>query len=198
MFANRSDARDIGYRSVEQDRASMTEPVVASRRKTAATYGSTPSWASERLTGWSRPSAVTGLDGCETRPLGDWSSMKHLRRWGAVYVLLALFLGSWIGQLFTQLAEFTSEQQQHGQAFAWPDFLASFFAATLENWQSEWLQLVFQAILLMGAKHIIFQTEAEDIERIERKLDAVAETIGAPRAPRDQDEPGDPGAIKDT
>jgi hypothetical protein len=35
---------------------------------------------------------------------------KHLRRWGAVDVLLAFFLTSWIGQFFTQLAEFRQEE----------------------------------------------------------------------------------------
>lgn len=105
--------------------------------------------------------------------------MRNLRRWGAVYVLLLLFIGSWLGQFFTQLAEFRSEQQQHDQPFAWSDFMASFFSATFENWQSEWLQLIFQAILLLAAKHLLFQADAEDLERIERKIDKIHETVGA-------------------
>ncbi|MBQ0927118.1 DUF6766 family protein, partial [Saccharopolyspora endophytica] len=62
---------------------------------------------------------------------------------------------------------------QHGQTFQWASFLYQFFSATFENWQSEWLQLIFQAILLMGAKHWLFQAEAKDLERIEDKLDDV-------------------------
>jgi hypothetical protein len=50
-----------------------------------------------------------------------------------------------------------------------------FWAATFENWQSEWLQLVFQAVLLLGAKHWLFQVDAEDLERIEAKLDNLSE-----------------------
>jgi hypothetical protein len=99
--------------------------------------------------------------------------MTHFRRWGAVYLLLLLFIGSWLGQFFTQLAEFTATQQQHGQPFAWGEYLHEFFASTFENWQSEWLQLVFQAILLLGAKHLIFKVDAEDLERIEAKIDEV-------------------------
>lgn len=121
--------------------------------------------------------------------------LRHFRRWGAVYVLLVLFLGSWIGQFFTQLVEFGSQQQEHGQAFAWSDFLPSFFASTFENWQSEWLQLVFQAILLLGAKHLLFQADAEDLERIERKLDDVQAALGVGKASSARDEPGDPSAI---
>jgi hypothetical protein len=103
---------------------------------------------------------------------------KHVRRWGAVYLLLILFLGSWIGQFFTQLSEFRSEQQTHGEPVVMSDFLMTFLAATFENWQSEWFQLIFQAILLLGAKHWLFQADAEDLERVEKKLDAVAERLG--------------------
>jgi hypothetical protein len=99
--------------------------------------------------------------------------MTHFRRWGAVYLLLLLFIGSWLGQFFTQLAEFTATQRQHGQSFQWGEYLHAFFASTFENWQSEWFQLVFQAILLLGAKHLIFKVDAQDLERIEAKIDEV-------------------------
>lgn len=104
--------------------------------------------------------------------------MSHLRRWGAVWVLVILFLGSWAGQFVTQFAEFKSHQQTHGEAVLWSDFMTQFFSSTFENWQSEWLQLIFQAILLLGAKHWIFRVDAEDMERVERKVDAIAERLG--------------------
>ena len=122
--------------------------------------------------------------------------MRHLRRWGAVYLLLALFAGSWLGQFLTQLSQFVSEQQQHGAAFSWAEYLPTFFASTFENWQSEWLQLVFQAILLLGAKHLIFQVDAQDLERIERKLDDLREAYGRTGdVPAEQGDPGDRHAI---
>ena len=46
---------------------------------------------------------------------------KHLRSWGAIYILLALFLGSWTGQLISQSIEFTKEARSHGEAFAWAE-----------------------------------------------------------------------------
>ncbi len=109
--------------------------------------------------------------------------MRHLRRWGAVYVLLVLFLGSWVGHFFAELAEFTADQEQHGQEFAWSDYLPVFTASTLENWQSEWLQLVFQAILLLGAKHLIFKVDAEDQERLEQKIDEIRGRLGIEKEP---------------
>jgi hypothetical protein len=39
----------------------------------------------------------------------------------------------------------SNEAQQHGQSFAWADFFPQFFESTFENWQSEFLQLVWQA-----------------------------------------------------
>jgi uncharacterized membrane protein len=97
----------------------------------------------------------------------------HFRRWGAVYLLALLFAGSWVGQFFAQLSEFRSEQRTHGEPFMWSDFWAAFLSATFENWQSEWFQLVFQAILLLGAKHWIFKADARDLERIEAKIDDI-------------------------
>jgi hypothetical protein len=114
--------------------------------------------------------------------------VKHFRRWGAVYLLLLLFLGSWMGQLLTQLSEFRSDQAVHGEPFVRADFLVQFFASTFENWQSEWFQLIFQAILLLGAKHWIFQVDAEDLERMEKKIDALQERLGLD--PNEAEEPG--------
>jgi hypothetical protein len=101
----------------------------------------------------------------------------HVRRWGAVYILALLFLGSWIGQFFTQLSEFRSDQVDHHQAFAWSEYLASLFQSTFENWQSEWLQLVFQAVLIIGAKHLLFRVDAEDMERLEAKVDQINQRL---------------------
>jgi hypothetical protein len=112
-------------------------------------------------------------DGLAPDPRTHHKPDTHLRRWGAVYVLLALFIGSWAGQFFTELSEFRSDQSAHGQPFVWADYLMTFFSSTFENWQSEWLQLVFQAILLLGAKHLIFRVDAEDMERLEAKVDQI-------------------------
>jgi hypothetical protein len=38
-----------------------------------------------------------------------------------------------------------NQAEQHGQSFEWAQFLPQFFASTFENWQSEFLQLVWQA-----------------------------------------------------
>lgn len=103
---------------------------------------------------------------------------SHLRRWGAAYLLLLLFLGSWVGQFFTQLAHVADEQRARGQPFEWGSFLDDFWSATFENWQSEWLQLFVQAVVLLGMKHLIFKADAEDMERLEAKVDRLLREQG--------------------
>src|SRR3954447_8802422 len=56
-------------------------------------------------------------------------------------VLVILFFGSWIAQAVTQWQVFTDEQLSHGSSPKLGDFLAEFGQSTLENWQSEFLQL---------------------------------------------------------
>jgi hypothetical protein len=90
----------------------------------------------------------------------------------------ALFLLSWSGQFFFQLLEVRADAQEHGQAFEWSDFLPQFLSATFENWQSEFLQLVWQAaglalLLFWGSS----QSKEQD-ERIEAKLDKLLEERG--------------------
>ncbi|MFC0625565.1 DUF6766 family protein [Kribbella deserti] len=119
----------------------------------------------------------------EPDPRRDHKPDSHMRRWGAVYLLAILFMGSWLGQFFTQLSEFRSDQEQHGQSFVWADYLMNFFASTFENWQSEWLQLVFQALLLLGAKHILFRVDAEDMERLEAKVDKISKQLDNAKLP---------------
>ncbi|MGH8928817.1 MAG: DUF6766 family protein [Acidimicrobiia bacterium] len=97
-------------------------------------------------------------------------------------VLLALFLLSWIGQMYFQYLHEIDEARQHGEARAAilsSNFLHSFLASTLENWQSEFLQLLTFVVL---ATYLIHRgspqsrdTEdemAEDIKAIRKKLGA--------------------------
>lgn len=94
-----------------------------------------------------------------------------MRRWGAIWLLVALFIGSLVGQFWTQAIEFGNDAREHGETFAWSDFWPAFGQAVFENWQSEWLQLILQGVVLLGFKHVLFRVEAEDMERLEAKID---------------------------
>jgi membrane-associated protease RseP (regulator of RpoE activity) len=109
---------------------------------------------------------------------------SHLRRWGAVYVLLALFLATWIGQFVTTVIDLGNDAREHGQAFEMADVWPRFLNATFENWQSEWLQLVLQAVVLLGLKHVLFKADAQDMEQVQLDLAEIKEQLGIP--PRDR------------
>ncbi|MFC0505777.1 DUF6766 family protein [Micromonospora costi] len=103
-------------------------------------------------------------------------------RWPKAYAFAlvtgALFLFSWIGQFVFQMAVESNEASQHGQSFAWGEFLPQFFASTLENWQSEFLQLVWQAAGLALFYYWGSSQSRESDERIEAKLDALLRERG--------------------
>lgn len=101
---------------------------------------------------------------------------SHLARWGALYILAVLFLGSWLGQLVTQLQVQRNEAEEHGQPFDMADFWPQFFASTFENWQSEFLQLMVQALLLLGPLAYVLwradqNADKRDLDEINDKLD---------------------------
>ena len=70
-----------------------------------------------------------------------------MKRYGLSLALFALFAASWAGQWLAQWDEFAAEQRAHGQTADAPSFLPTFLSATMENWQSEFLQLLTFVLL---------------------------------------------------
>jgi hypothetical protein len=105
---------------------------------------------------------------------------QHLHRWGAIYLLLVFFLVSWALQCYTQAIEAMNDAETHHEAFEWAKFWPEFAASTFENWQSEWLQLLVQGVVLLGMKHLIFAADAEDTETIHRDLIDIKRALGLP------------------
>ena len=93
---------------------------------------------------------------------------KHFQYWGALYILVLLFVGSFVGQFIYQV-------------MLGKDDVIQFLAAVFENWQSEWIQLFVQALLIQALGHVLYKKEKEDQERIERKLDNVLDLLNASR-----------------
>ena len=110
-------------------------------------------------------------------------SPSHFRRWGAAYLLAALFLASWGGQFVSTLVEVGNEARQHGETFSMSDFWPRFLSTTFENWQSEWLQLFVQAVVLLAMKHVFFKADAQDMEQVQMDLAEIKDKLGIP--PRD-------------
>lgn len=79
----------------------------------------------------------------------------HMSLWknfGLSLGFCALFLISWVGHAITQWQVYTDQQRSHNESVELGDFVAEFSQATLENWQSEFLQLfsftVMAAVLI--------------------------------------------------
>ncbi|WP_353081249.1 DUF6766 family protein [Tessaracoccus lapidicaptus] len=108
----------------------------------------------------------------------DEGKPRFSKAYGFGLVTGALFLLSWTGQFITQYLVVRDEAAQHGQGFEWAQFMAQFFASTFENWQSEFLQLVWQAA---GLSLLFFwgSSQSKDgDDRIEAKLDLLLRQHG--------------------
>lgn len=84
------------------------------------------------------------------------------RNWGAVIILAVFFVTSWGGQFVNQLTVEKQQAEAHGQQFEMSDFWPQFMSSTFENWQSEWLQLTAQAILISGFSAAIFRKQDDE------------------------------------
>lgn len=84
------------------------------------------------------------------------------RRWVAVIILFIFFFLSWGGQFAAQLEQVKQESEQHGQEFQMSEFWPEFWQSTFENWQSEWLQLATQAILIAALADYVFRKGNQD------------------------------------
>jgi hypothetical protein len=55
--------------------------------------------------------------------------------------LMTLFFATWIAQGFAEWNTFKQQQEEHKQPVVVKEFVGEFTQSTLENWQSEFLQL---------------------------------------------------------
>lgn len=90
----------------------------------------------------------------------------------------ALFVASWVLQFIFQAIAFGNEAAEHGDAFAWSEYWPEFFASTFENWQSEFLQLVWQAAGLALFYFWGSSQSREGDQRLESKIDALLKERG--------------------
>jgi hypothetical protein len=90
----------------------------------------------------------------------------------------ALFFVSWIGQGVAEWQTYVDQQRAHDQPVEASGFIVEFGQSTLENWQSEFLQLfsfvVFSAVLIHRGSAESKDSDdrmEETLGRIERKLE---------------------------
>jgi hypothetical protein len=98
-------------------------------------------------------------------------------RYGYLWVTLALFLVSLAGHWIFGWYAFVEEQTEHGQVAQVPQFFIQAARDTLENWQSEFLQLIWQVAGLALLYHIGSPQSKEGNDRLEEKVDLILEAV---------------------
>jgi lysylphosphatidylglycerol synthetase-like protein (DUF2156 family) len=96
-----------------------------------------------------------------------------MKKYSFLWVTGLVFLVSLVGHWWFGWLTFQSEQAAHGQAVNWPDYFNEMMRDTLENWQSEFLQLMWQVAALAFLYFAGSPQSRGDDERIEAKLDAL-------------------------
>lgn len=100
------------------------------------------------------------------------------REFGLSIGLMALFFVTWFGHGIAQWQQYTDEQAEHQRPASIGDFVSEFSSSTLENWQSEFLQLF--AFVTLAALYIHKgSAESKDSEeKIEASLRRIEEKLG--------------------
>jgi hypothetical protein len=94
-------------------------------------------------------------------------------RYGFAWITGALFIitlsGHWIFGWFAYIGE----QQAHAQPIELGQYTIQMMRDTLENWQSEFLQLLWQVAGLALLLHVGSPQSKEGDDRMEAKIDAI-------------------------
>jgi len=130
------------------------------------------------------------LVGAEIRSVRDERTPGRSlwREFSLSFALLILFLVSWIGQGVAEWQVATDEANTHGEEPAVGDFMGEFAQSTLENWQSEFLQLFSFAALAALYIHKGSAESKDSEEKIEASLRRIEEHLGTlPTGPAPKD-----------
>ena len=111
-----------------------------------------------------------------------------LKRYAYAWITLVFFAGSFgLHWLFGWFA-FVDEAREHGQAAELAAWLVQMGRDTFENWQSEFLQLLWQVVGLAYFLYVGSPSSKENDDRMEAKLDALLELVGKERGVAIMDE----------
>ena len=104
---------------------------------------------------------------------------KIWKNFGLSIALAILFLVSWGGQAIAEWGAYRHEQQDHGEAVEVSEYLIQFGQSTLENWQSEFLQLFSFVVLAAILIHRGSAESRDTDDRIEAKIDEITKRLDA-------------------
>ncbi len=99
------------------------------------------------------------------------------KKYGYFWVTLVLFLGSLIGHWTFAWFAYIEEQQSHSQPVEVKGYLVEVSRDTLENWQSEFLQLIWQVAGLAYLFYVGSPQSREEDDRLEEKIDYILKKV---------------------
>ena len=106
------------------------------------------------------------------------SGVRRLwRNFGLSLTFVILFLISWAGQGVAEWVSFAHEQAAHGQVAHFSDFWVEFGQSTLENWQSEFLQLFSFVVVAAVLIHRGSGESKDGTDRIEKAVNEIRDML---------------------
>src|SRR4028119_1738884 len=96
-----------------------------------------------------------------------------MRRYAYAWITLGFFLVSLLLHWFFGWRAFVGDAEQHGQAPPIAEFVGQRLREAFENWQSEFLQLLWQVVGLAYFLYVGSPSSKENDDRIEAKVDAL-------------------------
>ena len=100
------------------------------------------------------------------------------REFGLGLSLMILFFVTWFAQGIAQWQTYTDEQLEHGEPVEAGDFFSEFGQSTLENWQSEFLQLFSFVVLAALFIHKGSAESKDSDEKMEASLRRIEDKLG--------------------
>jgi len=105
-----------------------------------------------------------------------------MRRYAYAWITLTFFLVSLALHWYFGWTSFVDEAAAHGQDPQLSEYLNEMGRDTFENWQSEFLQLLWQVVGLAYFLYVGSPSSKENDDRAEAKLDALLRIVGGDQA----------------
>jgi hypothetical protein len=104
-----------------------------------------------------------------------------MKKYGYAWITLGFFLISFGLHWAFGWGAFVDEAREHGQSPELNAYLVEMSRDTFENWQSEFLQLLWQVVGLAYFLYVGSPSSKENDDRVEAKIDALLELVGKKR-----------------
>ncbi len=104
-----------------------------------------------------------------------------MKKYAYAWITLGFFAVSFGLHWMFGWFSFVEEARSHGQAAELTPYLVEMGRDTFENWQSEFLQLLWQVVGLAYFLYVGSPSSKENDDRMEAKMDALIELVGKER-----------------